>query len=644
MEVKCPKCQTVYHLDENHIPAEGANVKCTTCHNVFKVSAPAVKPPPQNVGWHLKRPDGTVINFAHLGELQKLILEHKAHLEDMISKDGLSYKKLADMPEFAQLFIKRNQQAAAVQPVQQVSQAAPKPAAQPPLQQNLSTPPVQSVVTPISTPQQDDEIDIYGRPKKKGKKGGLLIAAGIIVIAVAVIAFFLIKDKIFGARLTEEEVSALKTAQEEMLFSDYANLERAYDTLEKFTKSPEHPPKLEILAGLAQSLVLRGELLKLENFVTEKRIKEILKVDKYSETARKLNEAFNERQRLIQDISNTTMNNLKKLDMNYGQKPLAKYVALEYIRVQVVFDRSSGDKGKELLKELKEIKDFPYSNRLKFTEGDLLLKTEESKAEEGIKLLRESASAEKGFILPYFMLARFFIAQGEYEKALSELNTVLSVSPSNTVAKALKEHTEDLLNISKTGQVAKPEESQPKDEQKKAEAKAEKEEVKKEVQAPTEKPKEEKAVKEEKPAEQKEKKEEAVAKPKAEKAVASEPKSAGNYSQLIKQAKQYAAKGQTDKAADIFLQASEIEPTLAEPFLLMGWMYIDSGKNEQAANYFLRAIKLKGNKCDGYMGLGEANKYMKRNSEAKKYYQMYLEQCPNGPDAATARNNLNTLK
>lgn len=634
MEVKCPKCQTIYHLNEANLPPEGANVQCTVCHNVFKVMPVANKNVPQSVGWHLKRPDGTIINFAHLGELQKLILEHKAHLDDMISKDGLSYKKLSDMPEFAPLFIKRNRQnEVAVQPA---TSPVEKSQSQP--EQKLSTPPVQSVVTPISTPQ-DEELDIYGRPKKKGKKGGALLVAGIVIIVVVAILFFLFKDKIFGAKLTEEEISAIKTAQQEMLLSDYTNLEKAFDTLDKFMKNPKEPPKLEMLAEYAHSLLLRGELLKLENFIAEKRIREILKIDRYSEVAKKLNEGFNERQKLIQDISTQTMTELKKLDMTYGSKPLAKYIALEYIRIQAVFDKGSADKGKEIIKELQGIKDFPYANRLKFVEGDLILKTDEGKGEEGVKILKEVTDSEKGFLLPYFMLARYYVAKGEYDKALEAINSVLNTNPSNSVAKTIKEHIEDLLNMAKTGQVAKPEETQVKPDEKKADEK--KAEEKKTETAGSQ----EQTKKEEKPVEAPVKKEEvALAKPKAEKSVTSDTKSSGNYAQLIKQAKQFAKKGQYDKAADTFLQAAEIEPTLAEPFLAMGWMYIDAGKNEQAVSAFSRAIKLKGNRCDGYMGLGEANKYLKKIGEAKKYYQMYLEQCPDGPDAPAAKNSLNSLK
>lgn len=641
MEIKCPKCETVYHLDENQIPSEGANVKCTNCHNIFRIPAPVVRPQTQVTQWHLKKPDGSIINFAHLGELQKLILEHKANLEDMISKDGISYKRLADMPEFAPLFIKRDQEN--IKAAEQQRDNLSKEPIQQKADERFSSPQVQSVVTPISIPHQDEEIDIYGRPKKK-KKGAILILSGVAIIIIGLLVVFLLKDKLFGTGLTEEELSALKTASEEIHLLDYPNLERASSMLEGFMKGNKNPPKIEILALYTHSLILRGELLKLENFVAEKRIRELIKADKYSEVAKRLNDALNERQKLIQDISNNTMSNLKKLDMSYGSKPLAKYIALEYIRVQSIFDKSSADKGKAILKELKEMKEFQYQDRLKFVEGDLILKTGDGVVEDGIRLVRESANVEKGFVLPYFMLARFYISKGEYENALIEINNILSIYPSNSVANALKEHIDDLLNITKSGQFEKRGEEVKKEEQKGVEEREQKTEAKKEVESPQGKEIVGKEEKEDKTIVSKEKREEAVSKGKTEKTTSAEQRSSGNYSQLIKQAKQLASKGQIDKAADIFLQATELEPTLAEPFLLMGWMYIDAGKNEQAAQYFLRAIKLKGNKCDGYMGLGEAYKFMKRNSDAKKYYQMYLEQCPNGPDAVTARNNLNTLK
>ncbi len=639
MEVKCPKCQTLYHLDEKHITGDGINVKCTTCNNIFKVQAPAHSV--AQVGWHLKKPDGTIINFAHLGELQKLILEHRAHLEDMISKDGQTYKKLSDMPEFAPLFLKRNQM---VSEQKQVQEDKEKVQSEP----KLSSPPVQSVAVPISTPQ-DEDIDIYGRPRKKGK-GGLFIAVGVIVLIIVAAAGFFLKDMIFGSKLTEEELNALKSANESILASDYPDLERAYDILDKYTKNIEKPPKQEILASLTMSILLRGELLKLENAIVEKRIREILKVDKYSEVAKKLNEQFNERQKLIQDLSNQSMTLLKKLNAEYGSKPLAKYVALEYIRIQAVFDPQSAEKGMKILEELKEKKDFQYADRLKFVEGDLILKTQDSKSEEALKLLNEVISKDPKFILPRFMMARYYTLKGEYLKALEQVTSILNNHPANSVAKSLKESIEDLIKVSQGSlpgsAEASAKDNQNKPEEKKAEDRASVENVVSEKSPAERVATEEKKEPAKKVAEEvvreKEKVEGAERKAKPEKVAAA--KSSGNYAQIIKEAKKLAGKGQTDKAADMFLQASELEPTLAEPFLLMGWMYIDAGKNEQAVNSFQRAIKLKGNKCDGYMGLGEANKFMKRNNEAKKYYQMYLEQCPNGPDAATAKNAINTLR
>lgn len=638
MEVKCPKCHTVYYLDVSQLPPEGANVKCTQCQNIFKVFASTPQTSTTASGWHLKKPDGTVINFAHLGELQKLILEFKANLEDMISKDGVSYKRLADMPEFAPLFAKRGK----ATPAQPAEKEGLKPEKGKPAEE---TPPVQSVVTPISIPQEEEELDIYGRPRKKKKGGGLLVAIGVIIIVVAVVVAFLFKDKIFGEMLSEQEMALIKGAEEEIRLLDYINLEKASTSLEPFAKSPDKTPKLEILSTYIYALLLRGELLKLENFVIEKRIKEILSVDKYSEVAKRLNDEFNEKQKLVQDLSTTTMTNLKRLDSLYGSKALAKYIALEYIRIQVIFDRTSADKGFNLLKELKGVKDFQYANRLRFIEGDLILKTDESRAEEGIRMIRESMEADKGFLLPYLMLARYFVYKGEYEKAIIEIDSLLNISPQNSVAKALKAHIQDIINIKKTGKVEGGESGQRQDQiSSKEEIKGEPEEKGKEKDKEAKAEKGEAKLQEGTGKEAKEERKDAEKRPKADKISASDSKAGGSYSSLIKQAKQYAAKGQTDKAADAFLQAAELEPTLAEPFLLMGWMYIDAGMNEQAISAFSRAIKLKGNRCDGYMGLGEANKYMKRNAEAKKYYQMYLEQCPNGPDAAAARNNLNTLK
>jgi predicted Zn finger-like uncharacterized protein len=47
--IKCDKCGTVYDLDENMIPVQGAPVQCTKCHNVFMAYRPGMGPSPKPV-------------------------------------------------------------------------------------------------------------------------------------------------------------------------------------------------------------------------------------------------------------------------------------------------------------------------------------------------------------------------------------------------------------------------------------------------------------------------------------------------------------------------------------------------------------------------------------------------------------------
>jgi tetratricopeptide (TPR) repeat protein len=101
--------------------------------------------------------------------------------------------------------------------------------------------------------------------------------------------------------------------------------------------------------------------------------------------------------------------------------------------------------------------------------------------------------------------------------------------------------------------------------------------------------------------------------------------------------------GNTKAAYDIYFKASEIDPTRAEPHSGMGWRHMEEGNYDQAIAEFLKASKLHGVHCEAYAGLGEAYMYKKNRQEAARFYQAYLQECPEGPEAPVARNNLNKL-
>ena len=43
LKIQCPKCQTIYKLNENKIPLNGADVKCKVCENKFRVKGDLIK-------------------------------------------------------------------------------------------------------------------------------------------------------------------------------------------------------------------------------------------------------------------------------------------------------------------------------------------------------------------------------------------------------------------------------------------------------------------------------------------------------------------------------------------------------------------------------------------------------------------------
>ena len=43
LKIQCSKCQTIYKLNENKIPLNGADVKCKVCENKFRVKGDLIK-------------------------------------------------------------------------------------------------------------------------------------------------------------------------------------------------------------------------------------------------------------------------------------------------------------------------------------------------------------------------------------------------------------------------------------------------------------------------------------------------------------------------------------------------------------------------------------------------------------------------
>ncbi|MBL8920009.1 MAG: zinc-ribbon domain-containing protein [Myxococcaceae bacterium] len=121
MDVRCPRCQSEYELDEARVTDDGVTVKCSECQHVFRVKkkslvmtlpvredqAIASAPLPPTAGhreWRVRQPNGNTYLCRELTTLQKWIIEGKVTRDDEISLTGETWKRLGDIPELASFF------------------------------------------------------------------------------------------------------------------------------------------------------------------------------------------------------------------------------------------------------------------------------------------------------------------------------------------------------------------------------------------------------------------------------------------------------------------------------------------------------------------------------------------------------------
>ncbi len=103
MDVKCNNCGTEYSLDETLVAASGTSVRCTKCSEVFKVYPPsrALDSAAGRDQWLLRQVGGATYPFERMAVLQQWIADGKVSENDLLSRDGGPWKRLADIPELA---------------------------------------------------------------------------------------------------------------------------------------------------------------------------------------------------------------------------------------------------------------------------------------------------------------------------------------------------------------------------------------------------------------------------------------------------------------------------------------------------------------------------------------------------------------
>lgn len=119
MDVRCPRCQSEYELDDARVTDDGVTVKCSECQHVFRVKrkslvmtlpvrdelgAAPLPPTAAHREWRVRQPNGNTYLCKELTTLQKWIIERKVGRDDEISLTGETWKRLGDIPELASFF------------------------------------------------------------------------------------------------------------------------------------------------------------------------------------------------------------------------------------------------------------------------------------------------------------------------------------------------------------------------------------------------------------------------------------------------------------------------------------------------------------------------------------------------------------
>jgi predicted Zn finger-like uncharacterized protein len=119
MDVRCPRCQSEYELDDARVTDDGVTVKCSECQHVFRVKkkslvmtlpvrdehdAAPLPPTAQHREWKVRQPNGNIYLCKELTTLQKWIIEGKVARDDEISLTGENWKRLGNIPELASFF------------------------------------------------------------------------------------------------------------------------------------------------------------------------------------------------------------------------------------------------------------------------------------------------------------------------------------------------------------------------------------------------------------------------------------------------------------------------------------------------------------------------------------------------------------
>jgi predicted Zn finger-like uncharacterized protein len=102
VRVACPACHKTYRLPLERLQGKTQSLRCAACNHRFPLPSPeSVKERP---ALQVRRRDGSVTPVGGLPQLKRLIIEGAVGPDDALSRDGQTWKRMADLSELAPHF------------------------------------------------------------------------------------------------------------------------------------------------------------------------------------------------------------------------------------------------------------------------------------------------------------------------------------------------------------------------------------------------------------------------------------------------------------------------------------------------------------------------------------------------------------
>ena len=119
MNINCPNCSFNYEIDDNKIPDEGANVKCSECGEIFEVLSP------KESILYVKLSEDSIYP-ASLTEIKEWIIERRVLDTHEVSKDKTFWMPLSKHPDLKSFFPKKGLDPLADEPTTNFKEEEPK--------------------------------------------------------------------------------------------------------------------------------------------------------------------------------------------------------------------------------------------------------------------------------------------------------------------------------------------------------------------------------------------------------------------------------------------------------------------------------------------------------------------------------------